>query len=331
MYILGVDQGSTKTMAIIADDTGRIRGKGLGAGACHFFDGMDQAMCAVEEAARQALSCAEITSDEISFISAGMAGANWPAEITLLKNGFRDRFRIDGVKVYNDCLIAMRGGTQHVPCGVICAGTGLNAALCPQPGTIKVYNNYIEDWDQGAGGLGQRTLRAIFLSAIGVLPATRLTEKALEHFALDAVDDLLLAYQHRQLTQPIQELCPLLFQTALQADVVALNILAEFGVSVSRYLVAGIKRYGLEAAKIDVVLSGGVFKAGSTVLFETIAAEIHRTAPHASVINARYEPVVGAMLWALDEKFHGDLPDRVLANCQTSAEEFDLIRVTASG
>jgi N-acetylglucosamine kinase-like BadF-type ATPase len=120
-----------------------------------------------------------------------------------------------------------------------------------------------------------------------------------------------------------------LFQTALQSDSVALDILAEFGVAVSRYLVAGIKNYGLQTAKIDIVLSGGVFKARNAVLFETIGAEIHHVAPQANIINALYEPVVGAVLWALDGKYGGDLPAAIMANCRASAAELDLIRAKA--
>ena len=129
MHSLAIDQGGTKTVAIVADDEGHILGKGVGAGACHFFDGMPKAMTTVEAAARLALTQAGLAPRELHTVSAGLAGANWPEEIVALETGLRNMLAVDDVRVYNDCLIALRGGTARTRCAVLCAGTGLNAGL----------------------------------------------------------------------------------------------------------------------------------------------------------------------------------------------------------
>ncbi len=330
MAILGVDQGSTKTVAIVAEADGRILGKGLGPGACHFFDGLEKAMAAVSAAARQALAQAGMAPGAIRSISAGMAGANWPEEITALAEGLSALFPGASAKVHNDCLIALRGGTASPVCGVICAGTGLNAALRGPDGVTHVYNNYIEDLDQGASGLGRRTLRAVFLAEIGILPPTRLTAGALAHFGLEQVDQLLLAYQRQQLSRPVATICPELFEVAAAGDPVALDLLADFGVSVSRYLVAGIQKFGLQDQALDIVVSGGVFKARHPLLFETVSTEMQRVAPRARVVNALYEPVVGALLLALDETGGGTEPAGALANCRTTVKKLGLLRLPAA-
>lgn len=330
MMILGVDQGSTKTMAIVVDECGNILGKGLGPGACHFFVGMETAMQAVEFAAKGALTQARLTPAEIKLISAGMAGANWPEEIRALETNLREHFHVDHATVYNDCLIALRAGTENRNCGVICAGTGLNVALRTQAGMTLVYNNYIEDLDQGAGGLGRRTLQAIFLSEIGVLPSTSLTKKVLDYFQLDSVENLLLASQRGQLSKPVNEVSILLFEAEKRADPVARQIVTEFGISISRYIIAGIRKYDLLGVDMDIVLSGGVFKARSKLLFEIIGSEIQVAAPKARVIHALYEPVVGAALLAWDQVYGGAAPEAVLANCRKSVEHFDLMRIKQS-
>lgn len=326
MIILGVDQGSTKTMAIVADECGNILGKGMGPGACHFFVGMQTAMQAVQVAAKEALAGANLTPSEIEVISAGMAGANWPEEIRALEANLRQRFEVNQASVYNDCLPALRAGTENPNCGVICAGTGLNVALRTQTGMTLVYNNYIEDLDQGAGGLGRRTLQAIFLSEIGVLPSSSLKNKVLDYFELNNVEKLLLASQRGQLSKPVGEISLLLFESEKQGDLVARHILKEFGTSISRYITAGIRKYNLLDIDMDIVLSGGVFKARSDLLFEIIASEIGCAAPKARVMNARYEPVVGAALLAWDQAYTGAVPDTVLANCRKSVERFGLLR-----
>ena len=54
-YILGIDQGSSKTHVIIGDETGHILGLGTGCGACHQVHGLEYAMNAVKEAAEAGL------------------------------------------------------------------------------------------------------------------------------------------------------------------------------------------------------------------------------------------------------------------------------------
>ncbi|HXB60695.1 MAG TPA: BadF/BadG/BcrA/BcrD ATPase family protein [Candidatus Acidoferrales bacterium] len=327
MYNLGIDQGGTKTVAIVADDDGRILGRGFGAGACHFFDGLPKAMAAVETAVQQALTQAGLALGDLRAVSAGMAGANWPEEIAALETGLRKLLSVTDVRVCNDCVIALRGGTASPRCAVICAGTGLNVAARLTAAPVFVYNNYIEDMDQGARALGARALQAIFLSEIGALPSTTLTETALAFFGLDRVERLLLAYQRQQLSKPVQAFSPLLFAAAEKSDRVALDILYQFALSISRYPIAAIQKHGAHQAEIDIVLSGGLFKVKGTLLAETIATEIHRVAPAARVLEAEYEPVVGAILQLLDTTYHGAIPPAVMQNCRASAEKLDLLRI----
>lgn len=327
MYSLAIDQGGTKTAAILSDDQGCILGKGMGAGACHFFDGMPKAMDAVSDAAQAAFTQADVSPKNLQAISAGMAGANWPEEIVALENGLRSLFPIDNIRVYNDCLIAMRGGTSASRCAVLCAGTGLNAAARFHGESPFVFNNYVEELDQGAKGLGTRALQAVFFSEIGALPHTALTEMALRLFELDTVEKLLLASQRKQLRKPIQHFSPLIFEAAKKSDAVALEIISQFGLSISRYPIAAIQKNKVQDSEMDIVLSGGLFKNQGTSLAKTISTEIRRVAPRARIVEAAYEPVVGAMLMVLDAKYRQQIPVVIMQNCHASAEKFRLLRI----
>jgi len=327
MYSLAIDQGGTKTAAILSDDDGHILGKGMGPGACHFFDGMPRAMAAVNDAAQAAFTQAGLSPKSLHAITAGMAGANWPEEIVALENGLHSLFPVDSIRVHNDCLIAMRGGTPASRCAVLCAGTGLNAAARFHDDEPPfVFNNYVEDIDQGAKGLGSRGLQAVFFSEIGALPPTVLTEMALRLFDLEKVDELLLAWQRKQLRKPIQDLSPLMFEAAKKSDAVALGIISQFGASSSRYPIAAIQKNKAQNLEMDIMLSGGLFKNKGTSLVETISTGIHRVAPKARIIEAAYEPVVGAMLMALDAKYGRQIPAAVMQNCHASAERLNLLR-----
>jgi N-acetylglucosamine kinase-like BadF-type ATPase len=328
MAVLAIDQGGSKTVALVSDREGNVLGAGTGFGACHFTDGLDKAMAAVKMAVDQAMEQSGMGYQDIDSISAGLAGANWPDEFALLEKALQERFSVQNVTVYNDCLIALRGGTDNSNAIVLCGGSGLNCAVTTDTGVVKVYNNYVDDMDQGGGSLGARALLAVFQSEIGILPPTVLRQMSLDFFELDNVDDLLLGYQRRLLKKPLKEVAFLLFEAADQCDTVALGVLYDFGVSLSRYVVAGAQRYGLTNRPFDVVLSGGIFKARNTLLQETICAQVHRAAAAATIINADYEPVVGALVMGL-EKVSGSKPgDAVRDNCRRSAEKIGLMRIT---
>lgn len=326
--ILAIDQGGSKTVALVADKAGRILGIGAGFGACHFGDGLEKAMKAVVMAVDEAMAQAGLVYSDVSCISAGLAGANWPEEIEMLESSLQNCFGIENVTVYNDCLIAMRGGTDNPNSIVLCGGTGLNCAVTTDTGVVRVYNNYVDDMDQGGGSLGARTLLAVFQSEIGILPPTVLRERTLKFFGLDKVDDMLLGYQRKLLNKPLKDVAFILFEAADQSDKVALSVIYDMGISLSRYVVAGAQYYGLMGKPFDVVLSGGIFKARNTLLQETICTQVHRTAITASIINAEYEPIVGALVMGLEKILGDKMDDAIRANCRRSAANAGLIRMT---
>jgi hypothetical protein len=77
---------------------------------------------------------------------------------------------------------------------------------------------------------------------------------------------------------------------------------------------------------VEIVLSGGVFKAKSPLLREILARDVNREVPHAKFIEARYEPVVGAALLAL-EKEGINLDAKIKSNVERSARVLNLIRL----
>jgi len=98
----------------------------------------------------------------------------------------------------------------------------------------------------------------------------------------------------------IAGLCPEVVGAARQGDRAARRILEVAGRELGRLGAAVIKRLGMGQDTFAVVPFGGVFKAGELVLGafrETVAA----TAPHAQVALPQFEPVVGAVLVALDD------------------------------
>ncbi len=101
-YVLGIDQGGTKTHALVGDELGHILGAGCDEGSCHSVNGMDHAMRAAGSAARMALERAHIAADDLAAVAAGMTGVDWPEEAGLLKGALSRTLGVDRAKIHVD-------------------------------------------------------------------------------------------------------------------------------------------------------------------------------------------------------------------------------------
>lgn len=327
MAILAIDQGGTKTALLLGDAFGNISAVGYGEGACHFLVGIPRAMSCIEQAFQQALEASGRIDADIEQVSAGLSGANWQDEVEALEGALNGRFHVKNAKVTNDCVVALYGGTNAGNAVVLCSGSGFNAAVRAEGKLTWVYNNYIEAFDAGGSGIAQRALVAVFRTDTQMGPPTSLTQRALEFFNYPDVLSLLLDYDRGRMRQPVKDFAYCVDEEAMKGDQVALSVQYEFGKSVSRYVIAAMKKYHLYGKPMDVVLSGGAFKAKSQVLVDAVKSAIHKESPLAQVINARYEPVVGAYLMALEARYGWPLDQALLDRVEDSASAHDLLRI----
>ncbi|RPI81764.1 MAG: hypothetical protein EHM41_19935, partial [Chloroflexi bacterium] len=300
-FILGIDQGSTHTRAVICDSAGVILGLGKTFGACHSIDGMERAMKAVAEAAQMAREAAKVDSNQIELLFGGLTGADWRDEYDLLTENLEMLQLANQVRVVNDSIIALRGGTQASYGAILIAGTGANCAILSPSGESYIYHYYVDDYLQGGTGLGRSALWTIYRAETGREVQTKLTEAVLEALEFASVDELLRAQAERRLPHDrVKELAPLIFRLAKEGDFAAQKIIRAFGVGLAELVTAGFRRFSMREIDVEVVLSGSIFKGPGTLLQDTIQAEIQRDAPHARLVNSRYEPVVGAMILGLE-------------------------------
>ena len=326
-YVLGIDQGGSKTCAVLAETNGTLVGLGKGPGACHSVQGMDRAMSAIAEAMKSACTKAGISPKEIAHIFGGLTGVDWPEEGPLLRKTLAETFgvKLENISVVNDCMIALRAATDNPKSCILCAGSGLNCGV--RDGDREyVFGYYIPDECQGGQALGSRTVQAVLDTESGLLPATKLTEAVLAYLDCPSPEQLLRRRVAGELDQTlVLHLPKVLEQVALEEDEVALTVLRKFGEDISRYPIAALRRFGLTEQETDVVLSGSLFKCRARVLQETVISEIRKTAPKINIIESIYEPVVGAVLGAFDRLGIG-LDEPVKTNLFHSAEQLDLLR-----
>lgn len=325
--ILGIDQGASKTHALIGDCEGNVLGVGASKGAVHASVGLLRSMKMIRTAVEQAASRARVDIKAVSSCIAGLSGLDWDDEEEILHKGLHETLFIEDTTVVNDAIVAMRGGTSKPLRAVICAGSGLNIAAQNQEGEVYIYGYFIADDMQGGHALGRKAFQAVVDASTGMAPPTSLTSRLLSHFGLITPEDMLRSYIDGKINdRDFLALPRLIEEAAAEGDAVALDMMACFGSKCGDYVVNAMKKLNMLGAESDIVLSGGIFKSKVAVLRDSVIERVHRSAPKANIIDALYEPVAGAYLMGLDARY-GTIPAEVIAKFEQSAEKLPLIRI----
>jgi N-acetylglucosamine kinase-like BadF-type ATPase len=329
--VLGIDQGGTGTRAAISDFQGHLLGFGSSYGGQHSFQGMEFAMGAVRQASEKALAQAGVSTDQLACIFGGLTGVDFPEEYPLVAEGICGLGLCSNVYTTNDSMIALRGGTEKSYGAVIIAGSGGNCAIRTPQGVEFTYHYYHDSDLQGGGAIGQRAVNAVLRAQTFREQPTRLTQRVLEKFQVPTVDDFLRAMVRQEYPwDAFKELCPIVFEEAYAGDEVAAKILRQFGEGCAEMVTSGLKNFKMTDLEVEVVLSGSVFKGIGPILTDTLTTCIHSVAPKARLVNARYEPVVGAVLLGL-EKQGVLMEDSVKSNLDKTAHQLGLIRQQHEG
>ena len=323
-YVLGVDQGATKTAVVLADETGRILSSAVSPGANHAVTGMDSAMYQIRSAVDSVLAQAAVDLKSVAAIGAGITGADFDREYRMLHDELFRQFRIP-VRVVNDCMIALYAESRETGNVIICGGTGLNIGLLSGNGRKMIFGYYIDDAFQGAEALGSRVLRAITDAELGICPPTILTEKALKYFGTESVDGLLELLYTENERKNMKFLVPDMVDCALRGDGTAKRILDDFSDGIANYTISGLRRCSMLNEPVSVYFSGGIFR-DNQLLISSISEKIARIHPHITAVEAVFEPVIGAALLGLELLFDDQLPTRVADHVHDSAKSAGLTR-----
>lgn len=298
-FVVGVDGGTTKTIALVADEQGHILGAAREGGSNWGGSNIEVPMQVVIGVVRKALQQAALGGEDVTAGAFGLAGADWPEDyhrrqVALEQSGLARR-----VVVKNDALVGWRAGTRDRYGAVIAAGTGSNTAIIAPDGREWLYGYYVRYG--GAGDVAYDAIYAVLRQEDGRGPPTALTGLVLSRLGYPTAEDLLRALCARQLDAGrVLSLCPLVFEAAYQGDEVAAGLLVRQGEALAEYATAGIRRFGMQDLAFDVVLSGSLFKGRGPLLIDTITQAVHRTAPRARLVRPRFEPAVGGLLLAYD-------------------------------
>ena len=325
-YILGIDQGWTNTRAAVMDGSGNVLGYRRADGSYFPRVGIDAAMQCAMAAAEGALEDAGADAGGISAIVAGITGIDYEGDELVVVGALRERFGDKQIIACNDCEIAYYSGSAKPVGAVVCAGTGINAAIYAPGGGKFVMGDYLKASLQGGSAIARRAIEAVFESEVGMWPETRLTQlfcgatgdptvtKLLQRFIADG------SFQRK-----LGSHAPAVIALADDGDVVAQGVLEAFSDELCACVAAAMKKMGILELGCDIVLAGSVFKGRVNGLTCMVAEKLARSARNASIVNAAYEPVVGACIMGMAQTA-GGFGERMARNAAASAARLGLAR-----
>ena len=320
---LGIDQGGTKSQIAICDTCGNILGAAKGEGAVFYLDDpSNQSTATVRRLA------STILQDKFSITAAygGISGVDWPHEVAIHEARLRGGLGIENVVAVNDAFIALRAGSGAPNRCVVVGGTGLNIATRAEDGAEYAYGYYVPNRLQGGGALGNAVVEAVTEAATGVKPPTLLTDAALALTGCADVEEFLTKSTTRQIPFAAQSLYPCLLDAARAGDAAANQILDAFTADIAALVANALTRHLPPGCEAELVFSGGIFKGNGRVAADAISNGLSKQFPRLRFVNARMEPVCGALLMLLDRHFGGSIPDEVANRFKTGCEKHNLLR-----
>jgi N-acetylglucosamine kinase-like BadF-type ATPase len=294
---LGIDGGQSSTKALLADDTGKVIGRGRG-GPCNHAgsaEGRAKFLSAVGDCLRQAYHEAGIDSESVHFASVclGLSGGSEDKEAYTKELIHSDRY-----KLTHDAEIALLGGTGGEPGIIIIAGTGSIAfGRNAQMQTARAGGwGYIFGDEGGGFDLARQALRRALQFEEGWGPATILHQALLEVSGAVTANALLHNFYNQFDRKQIATYAKLVTAAADQGDQVAIDLLNTAAEDLSRY-VSGVYRQLFKSSEVvPIVNVGGVFKSDCLVyqLKQNINSKIG-----CPVKTPLFSPAAGALLEAL--------------------------------
>jgi len=304
-FVLGVDAGNSKTVALVADREGNVLGSARsGGGDVYGAETEEAAVTSVVQAVGQALGSAGLRADQVAAATLCMAGVDWPEDATFWANTLAPHLPRADLQIVNDGFALLWCAEPSGVGAAINVGTGPAIAARGSSGGTA----FMAFWCQhplGAVGLGETALRAVYLAEIGMGEPTTLREALLDWFGFGEVEELLHHFTHRGAQRSWRRAATAarsVLACAADRDPVSLALVADQADQLLAYARAMGERAGLDGGeRWPLALGGGVVGSDLPVLKDALLSRAGQVLPRAVPTVVEAEPVVGSLLGALHQ------------------------------
>jgi N-acetylglucosamine kinase-like BadF-type ATPase len=265
-YIIGVDGGGTKTLALVADLDGNVLGRGVSGPSNYQIVGAEAAFAALEESIHIARKTAGVENPKITAICLGIGGVSRPEDIRLFNEWAKRHYPGIPASIGNDIRLVLAAGTPKYWGIALISGTGSIAwGRSPDGKEIRVGGWGYLLGDEGSGyAMGISALKSVSQEADGRAPKTSLTPRILEHWSLKQPSELINKVYRPEISRAeIARLAELIDTAATEDyDDVANDILENAGIALAQMVASVAQQLGLENTPIPCALAGSVLVSG---------------------------------------------------------------------
>ena len=296
-YILGVDAGNTKTLALLARTDGTIIGSGRSGCGDIYSGSVGTSIPALREAVAAAIM--GVQPGEIVASGLSMAGADYPEDYAFIAAEVQRLGFKHNVTIVNDAIGPLWSGAFDGTGVAVTCGTG--AATGARAADGRIWHSSF--WQHPTGGqeLGWQVIRAVCAAELGTGPATALSERVLQYFGEHKIEWVLHRLTKRGHNEGyvVRHLTPILLDIAHEEDPVASIIVREHGTGLGALALVAARKVGIAETPFTLVLAGGVLRHPSRLLADALIGRVRAEAPDVHALVSRFEPVVGALLMAM--------------------------------
>lgn len=296
---IGIDGGGGTTECLLADDKGRILGKGLSGGSNIYSSGGHNTALALKDS----MLMAGLREDDVVIAACfGLSGVIHGLENIAVRNIVQEILPdTEKIIIVCDAITTLTGSIglgagicMNAGTGAICAGRNSQGEFAISSGWGHLLG------DEGSGyWIGSQGLISALRSYDGRSAKTELLEKLINYMGTDspqyASQLIHISDNPRKI---FSDLCPVVLNCAENGDVIAYDIVKRAGyeLALAVWSVANKLFMTNENNKIAPV---GNCLLKSDLLQKLFKEALEDLLPYSTVISPKYAPAVGSLLMAL--------------------------------
>ena len=294
-YVIGIDAGGTKTVGLLADESGKVLSRSISGGANLLVKGE----LAVEKVLFDVIESLE-APEPLAALCLGIAGVGQPGADQVIIEVLRRLGQRQPTRVVNDALVALVAGAPSGIGIVVVAGTG-SIAYGVDPDGHEARSGgwgYLLGDEGSAFWLGHYAVRHAIRAADGRGVPTTLYPLICEKLGVSEPSELVKWFYDQELSRNRVADLASLVETASAAGDESAETLIDQAAKHLASAARAVDNHLKFPDRYPIVLAGGAFKACPSLSprVETLLDDL----PNGEVRLLDVEPAVGAVTLALE-------------------------------
>jgi N-acetylglucosamine kinase-like BadF-type ATPase len=290
-FFIGVDGGGSKTVALVADSDGRVKGRGEAGTSNHHVAGWRGGFQAVLQAVQMAQKEAGCLDRPALAVCMGMAGADTKDDHARTASWLKRQGLGRSSLVVNDGALLLAATKQSEGVAVV-SGTGSIAwgqSSNGKQARAGGWGHLIGD--EGSGyALSIQALRHTVAAADGRVTSDALSKAVLRFYGLKTAQGLLpFVYGPQIAKADIAKLAPVVFKLAARGDAVANALVDDAAASLATLVSCVVRELGLRKPALAF---GGSLLVKQKVLRDRLLARLPKRSGLVTLVT---EPAEGAL------------------------------------